>query len=278
MRGSSFVIIICLSLSICVSLSAETPQSSPANSVTAVRNNQTRAKQPVPSGRDGDEKWQRIVDERHEWEGDIEALAGWTLQNYGGFLAIYPNHPRAGDALFRMAEATWALGGYPEVVHYILEPGTREGWLAKKQHLEQWFDTRGFGGGPIGIAFNRDPKRAVEARQMFLEVPRDLSRVPICPNGCLLQRCHSGLLLERPASRSCRVQGFHREASGDDSIRAESQASNRGPEWWPIARLKHEPARSQKSKARSPITVTPTPQSLPSSCASRPRRRCTVCR
>jgi hypothetical protein len=78
----------------------------------------------------------------------------------------------AGDALFKVAEATWARGGYPEVFHYILTPGNWDAWKAKAQYLEQWFDTRGFGGG-IGIGAivdSPDSKQALRARELFLEV------------------------------------------------------------------------------------------------------------
>ena len=93
----------------------------------------------------GDAEFRRIVAGGvREWEGDVHGRAAWALESYGAFLKQFPQHPRAGEALFGVAEATWARGGYPELFHYIFTPGGWADWNARAQYLEQWFDTRGF--------------------------------------------------------------------------------------------------------------------------------------
>ena len=112
--------------------------------------------------------WNRIVDSEPEWEGDIEGQAEWTLRNYGDFLKEHPRHALAGEAMFKVATATWAKGGYPEVFHIIITQGTWVDWKAKQRYLDQWFDTSGFGGG-VGwpVMVKQDAKQAVRAREIF---------------------------------------------------------------------------------------------------------------
>lgn len=119
----------------------------------------------------GETAFRRIVaDGVREWEGDIEGRATWALDTYGDFLRQFPQHPRAGEALFAIAEATWARGGYPELFHYVMTPGTWADWKAKAQYLEQWFDTRGFGGGLAAPPKPPNSKEAARAREIFGEV------------------------------------------------------------------------------------------------------------
>jgi hypothetical protein len=119
------------------------------------------------SVRAGNAEWQRIRRSApYEWEGDIEAIAEWTLRNYRKFLEEYPDHPLAAEAMFNVATATWASGGYPEPFHYIIA-ATWEEHAAKTRHLNQWFDTRGFGGG-LDRVRTQDPDAARRAREMFI--------------------------------------------------------------------------------------------------------------
>jgi tetratricopeptide (TPR) repeat protein len=110
----------------------------------------------------GEAAWKLIAfSAPYEWEGDIEARTEWTLKHYGAFLQTYPGHARSGEALYQIATATWASGGYPEAYDYMFAPA---GWSTlgpKRQQLEQWFDTRGFGGG-VGPLTNPKPEEAKE--------------------------------------------------------------------------------------------------------------------
>jgi hypothetical protein len=118
--------------------------------------------------RAGYDAWNRIADSEPEWEGNIEGQVEWTLRNYGDFLKKYPRHKLAGEAMFKVATATWAKGGYPESFHIIITQGTWDDWEVKKRYLDQWFDTSGFGGG-VGwpVTIKQDAKQAVRARGIF---------------------------------------------------------------------------------------------------------------
>lgn len=117
-----------------------------------------------PSGNDA---WEAIRKSApYEWEGDLEAIAEWTLGNYGKFLKEYPSHPLAAEAMLNIGKATWARGGYPELFGYIIAPTWAE-HDAKTRYLEQWFDTGGFGGG-LGRAAKQDTTAAVRAREIFV--------------------------------------------------------------------------------------------------------------
>ena len=75
--------------------------------------------------RAGNEAWERIRKSApDEWEGDIEAIAEWTLGNYGTFLEEYPSHPLAAEAMLKVATAIWAEGGTRNyLVTSLLRPG-----------------------------------------------------------------------------------------------------------------------------------------------------------
>jgi hypothetical protein len=114
-----------------------------------------------------EQAWDRIRKSApYEWEGDIDAIAEWTLGNYGKFIDDYPSHPLAAEAMLNVARATWASGGYPELFYYIIAPTWAE-HEAKTRHLSQWFDTSGFGGG-LGTAAKQDPQAAARARESFV--------------------------------------------------------------------------------------------------------------
>jgi hypothetical protein len=119
------------------------------------------------AARDAEDAWQRIRKSApYEWEGDVDAIAEWTLSNYGKFLEDYPTHPLAAEAMLNVATATWGSGGYPELFNYIIAPTWAE-HAAKTRHLSQWFDTSGFGGG-LGTVAKQDPQAAVRARESFV--------------------------------------------------------------------------------------------------------------
>ena len=81
-----------------------------------------------------------------------------------------PRHTHAGDALFEIARATWAHGGYPEAFSIVGGPDYSR---AKVNALEPWFGTAGFGGGP-GVTFPPpDPAQARAALAMFQRVVAD---------------------------------------------------------------------------------------------------------
>ena len=106
----------------------------------------------------------------YEWEGDIDAQYAWTLQQYRPFVTEYPRHPHAGDALFEIARATWAHGGYPEAFSIV---GGLDYSRAKVNAFEPWFVIGGFGGGP-GVTFPPpDPAQARAALAMFQRVVAD---------------------------------------------------------------------------------------------------------
>ena len=147
--------------------------------VVLLSSTRVQTQQQPPSVAAGEAAFRRIVAAGvREWEGDIEARATWALRSYRAFLEQFPEHRRAGEALFAIAEATWARGGYPELFHYIMTPGTWADWRARAQFLEQWFDTRGFGGGTVPPPTPPNPKEAARAREMFREV---LTKYPDSP-------------------------------------------------------------------------------------------------
>ena len=91
---------------------------------------------------------------------------------YRPFVATYPTHPRAGDALFEIAQVTWAYGGYPQAVGYLPPDGPIDSRVAhrafQEKALDPWFDTGGFGGevdtGPP------DPAKARAAQATFRRI------------------------------------------------------------------------------------------------------------
>ena len=108
----------------------------------------------------------------YEWEGDWQGKAEWVLEQHGSFIKTYPRHELVGEALFKMAVATWAKAGYPELYGYIIRPeGWGPAWLTRKDQLEQWFDTRGFGGGQ-GELVAQHPEQTLEARRVFQDLLR----------------------------------------------------------------------------------------------------------
>jgi tetratricopeptide (TPR) repeat protein len=138
----------------------------------AARRLYERARQLAPGSTPaGDAAWRLIEFARpYEWEGDIDARYAWTLQQYRPFVGAYPTHAHAGDALFEIARATWAHGGYPEAFSWVGGPGYSPG---KVNALEPWFDTRGFGGGP-GVTFPPpDPVQARAALAIFQRIVAD---------------------------------------------------------------------------------------------------------
>jgi dienelactone hydrolase len=117
-----------------------------------------------------DEAWTSIrASAPYEWEGDIDGKAAWTMKHYGQFLRDYPDHVLAADAMFEMAVAIWASAGYPELFHYLIAP-TRAERDAKGRQLQQWFDTRGFGGGVVPSVAKPDLAGARRAREMFRDL------------------------------------------------------------------------------------------------------------
>ena len=118
----------------------------------------------------------RLIDfsQPYEWEGDWQGKARWALEKYGSFMKTYPDHSLVGEALFRIAVATWAKAGYPELYGYIIVPGGWEDWGKRQKELEQWFDTKGFGGGR-GDLVVQHPELTPEARRRFQDV---VSRYP----------------------------------------------------------------------------------------------------
>jgi hypothetical protein len=129
----------------------------------------------------GEAAWRRLTKgEPSEWEGDVESEAQWRIQGYGGFLERFPRHQRSGEALFKVAEATWARSGYPEAFHYIFTFDGWDAWKKKATYLEQWFDTSGFGGGKI-VGPDQDRKQAAAARDLFLQVLREYATSPSAP-------------------------------------------------------------------------------------------------
>jgi tetratricopeptide (TPR) repeat protein len=116
----------------------------------------------------GDAAWKLIwFTEPYEWEGDIDGQYAWTLAQFRPFVAAYPRHEYAGDALFNIALAAWAHGGYPEVLSIV---GGPDYGPAKIRALEPWFVTGGFGGGP-GVTFPPpDQHQARAALTMFQQI------------------------------------------------------------------------------------------------------------
>jgi tetratricopeptide (TPR) repeat protein len=131
----------------------------------------------------GKAAWRLIsFSQPYEWEGDWQGRAGWELDKYGTFIETYPGHELVGEALFKMAVATWAKAGYPEVYHYIIVPeGYGEAWRAKQTLLNQWFDTRGFGGGK-GEPIEQHPDQTPAARRMLQDV---VTRFPQTPSAAM---------------------------------------------------------------------------------------------
>jgi hypothetical protein len=130
---------------------------------------------PAPRRNDdtGEAAWLRIVEsEPSEREGDVEGEAQWRLEKYGNFLRQFPRHQRSGDALFKVAEATWARAGYPEAFHYIFAVDGWDAWKKKANYLDQWFQTDEFGGGKV-IGRKEDRKQAAAARELFLKVVKE---------------------------------------------------------------------------------------------------------
>jgi len=105
----------------------------------------------------------------YEWEGDWQGKADWALEKYGSFIKTYPGHSLVGEALFMIAVATWVKAGYPELYGYIIEPDGWEAWTKRQNELEQWFDTKGFGGGR-GDLVVQHPELTPEARRQFRDV------------------------------------------------------------------------------------------------------------
>ena len=118
----------------------------------------------------------RLIDfsQPYEWEGDWQGKARWALEKYGSFMKTYPDHSLVGEALFKIAVATWVKAGYPELYGYIIEPDGWEAWKKRQTELEQWFDTKGFGGGR-GDLVVQHPELTPEARRRFQDV---VSRYP----------------------------------------------------------------------------------------------------
>ncbi len=98
---------------------------------------------------------------------NVASGAEWLTGEYGAFVRDYPSHPHAGEALFKVAQATWATAGYPEVFGYIFTPDGWPAWRTKAAELEVRFDTGGFGGGSKGpvLPVNRD--ETLRALAMF---------------------------------------------------------------------------------------------------------------
>ena len=160
----------------------------------------------------GEAEFRRIVaDGVREWEGDVEGRATWALDSYGGFLKKYPQHPRAGEALFAMAEAIWARGGYPELFHYILTPGTWADWKVRAQYLDQWFDTRGFGGGVNAPPMTPNPKEAARAREMFGEILTKHPKSPAVPMAMYYRAVILDYCLNDPRAALVEYEAFLRK-------------------------------------------------------------------
>jgi outer membrane protein assembly factor BamD (BamD/ComL family) len=104
----------------------------------------------------------------YEWEGDWMGISKWLLDNHRRFLAPYPRHAFAGEARFQIAIATWGAAGYPEVFDYVF-PVSGLDYSAHRKLLEQWFDTRGFGGGNTNPV-TQDPAAAARAIPLFEDV------------------------------------------------------------------------------------------------------------
>ena len=113
--------------------------------------------------------WKVIQASGGEWEGDWHGEAAWLFEKYGQFLADYPQHELVPDAKLKIAEATWADGGYVELFHLVIDPGGWEVIEKREAFLEQWFDTRGVGGGALD-PITLHPEEAVKAQQMFRDI------------------------------------------------------------------------------------------------------------
>ena len=122
----------------------------------------------APAGRAA---WRLIAFSKpYEWEGDVDAQVAWMFEKYGGFLAAYPGHELAGEALFKTGVASWAAAGYPELFGLIEVSGTWNDWKAQKAYLDQWFDTGGFGGGTGTTPPTRHPEETRKALAIFRDV------------------------------------------------------------------------------------------------------------
>jgi len=115
----------------------------------------------------GTAAWRLIeFSEPYEWEGHWDAEAAWSLGRFGAFAAAYPSHELTGDALFKIAQATWAKAGFPEVYGYVFTPGD---WNARLKELSPWFDTGGFGGGR-GEFVPQHPDQTRAAQKLFQDI------------------------------------------------------------------------------------------------------------
>jgi tetratricopeptide (TPR) repeat protein len=110
----------------------------------------------------------------YEWEGDWRGISAWMLDNYGRFVASYPHHPLTGEAKFQIAKARWGGAGYPEIFNYIFPVRGLEDFAAHGAVLEQWFDTRGFGGGG-GELVPQDTAEAARTIPLFEDVVEHFS-------------------------------------------------------------------------------------------------------
>jgi hypothetical protein len=135
----------------------------------------------TPAGRAA---WRLIaLSEPYEWEGDWAAEATWMIDQYGRFLADYPRHELAPEARFKVAVATWAKGGYTEVFHITLDPAGWDAIRKREAYLDQWFETKGFGGGTLPLP-KLAPGEAVKAQQMFREI---VAASPATPSAAMAQ-------------------------------------------------------------------------------------------
>jgi outer membrane protein assembly factor BamD (BamD/ComL family) len=153
---------------------------------TAIR----RARGSDPAGRAA---WRLIsLSAATEWGGDLYAETQWMRQSYGRFLREYPSHEHAAEAKFELARATWADAGYPEVLGYIESPGTWDDWRREQQNLDQWFDTRGFGGGVGMIPTVRHPPKTRKALAMYRDLVREYPHSSFAP----LAQYYSAVILD----------------------------------------------------------------------------------